>query len=129
MERRLKEIEGAMERKKREEKRKNILVRELKVEGREAEKEVEELCRRLETKVHIEGVRRIKSGGVGESDLVIVKLKSEEKKKELLGKKTAKREQGLAGGGPDVEGEENEMGVKRDSKREGTERWESMGRA
>ncbi|KMQ82133.1 hypothetical protein RF55_24052 [Lasius niger] len=65
MERRLKEMEGVIERKEREEKKKNILVRGLKVEGREVGREVKELCKRLETKVHIEGVRKIKSGGMG----------------------------------------------------------------
>lgn len=57
------------------------------MEGKDADKEIEELCRKLEVKVHVEGIRKVKMGGEGRDELLILKLGSEEEKKEMLGKK------------------------------------------
>ncbi|KMQ83326.1 hypothetical protein RF55_20333 [Lasius niger] len=84
--RRLKELEWGMEKREREERKRNIMVRGLRTEGKEARREVEELCKKLETRVHIEKIRKIK-GGAEESELMVVRLGSEEEKREIMGKK------------------------------------------
>lgn len=57
------------------------------MEGKDADKEIEELCRKLEVKVHVEVIRKVKMGGEGRDELLILKLRSEEEKKEMLWKK------------------------------------------
>ncbi|KMQ88293.1 hypothetical protein RF55_12247 [Lasius niger] len=88
--RELEELKGREERwklEKEEIKKKNILIKGLKVEGKDADKEIEELCRKLEVKVHVEVIRKVKMGGEGRDELLILKLGSEEEKKEMLWKK------------------------------------------
>ncbi|KMQ90925.1 reverse transcriptase [Lasius niger] len=56
--RRLKELEWRMEKREREDRKRNILFRGLKTKAKEARREVEELCRKLETRVHIEELEK-----------------------------------------------------------------------
>jgi len=83
---RVKEIEWRLERKERQERRKNIIIRGLEVkEGKRREK-VEEVMERIGARVKVEEVRKLGGGGLVET--VWVRLEGEEQKREVMGRKS-----------------------------------------
>lgn len=53
------------------------------MEGREVGKEMEELCKKLIARVCIEDIRKVKTGRVGNSELLAAKLGSEDEKRDF----------------------------------------------
>lgn len=60
MEEKIKEMENRIERKKREERRKNIMIKEMKVTEGKKRKAVEEILKDIGARVKIEEIRRMK---------------------------------------------------------------------
>lgn len=102
--------------KEREEKRKNVIIREMEVsEGRRKEM-AEEIIKRAEAKVSIEEVKRIGGDREKDREIVLVRLGSEEQRREVLMKKSnlrGRREIIME----DVEGEKNAMETGGDRRR------------
>jgi len=83
---RMKEMEKRLERKERKERRKNILIRELEVEGEgKRKKAVEEVLEKIEAEVEVvvEEVRKI-GRGEGKTETAWVRLKNEEQRNEVI---------------------------------------------
>jgi len=80
----MKEMEKKLERKERKERRKNILIRGLEVEGEgERRKAVEEVLEKIGAAVEVEEVRKI-GRGEGKTETVWVRLKNEEQRSEVI---------------------------------------------
>lgn len=116
VERRIREMERKIEMKEREEKRKNVIIREMEVsEGRRKEM-AEEIIKRTEAKVSIEEVKRIGGDREKDREIMLVRLGSEEQRREVLMKKSNlrdRRERIME----DVEGEKNAMETGGDRRR------------
>ncbi|KAL6417343.1 hypothetical protein ACFW04_014592 [Cataglyphis niger] len=81
----IKELESRMQRREREERRKNVLIKEVE-EGRRRVA-VEELFESIEIKSEIEEVRKIVGSVERGREMVVVKLKSEEQRTEVWNRK------------------------------------------
>lgn len=83
----VKEIERRMERREREERKRNVLIKGVEVKEGRRRIAIEEVFASIGVKVEIEGVKRI--GGVleGGREMILVRLKDEEQKKEIWDKK------------------------------------------
>lgn len=91
VEKRIREMERKIEMKEREEKRKNVIIREMEVsEGRRKEM-AEEIIKRTGAKVSIEEVKRIGGDREKDRETVLVRLGSEEQRREVLMKKSTLR--------------------------------------
>ena len=71
----------------REERRRNIAIKGLRLEGKELKDGVEEIFKRIETKVEVEAVRKIGKEGRRGEGIALVKLKNMEHKREVMRKK------------------------------------------
>jgi len=80
---RVKRLERKIERKEREERRKNIVVKGLKEEDENA-KGLEKVWKKLGVEVKVEEVKRVRAGGGRGGGIVIVKVGSEEEKKGIM---------------------------------------------
>ncbi|KAK2578550.1 hypothetical protein KPH14_012579 [Odynerus spinipes] len=81
-------IEEKIEAKEREERRKNVVVRGMKVKREEAKEKVEELMKEIGVGEGIEKVKEVKEDrGKDGSKIIVVELKSMETKREVMGKK------------------------------------------
>ncbi|XP_011859447.1 PREDICTED: golgin subfamily A member 6-like protein 22, partial [Vollenhovia emeryi] len=87
LEERVKWMEGMMERKERENRRRNVVIRGLEVKEGKRREEVEKIIQKIKTEVEIEEMRKVGSGGGGEGEMVVVKLAKEEQKWEVIRKK------------------------------------------
>lgn len=88
VERRIREVKRKIEMKEREGKRRNILIRGMKVrEGRRKEM-VEETMERIGAKVSVEEVRKIGEDKEKDRETVLVRLGNEEQRREVLMKKS-----------------------------------------
>lgn len=116
VERRIREMERKIEMKEREGKKKNVITKEMEVsEGRRKEM-AEEIIKRTGAKVSIEEVRRIGGDKEKDRETVLVRLGSEEQRREDLTKKSnlrGRRERIME----DVEGEKNAMETGGDRRR------------
>lgn len=82
MERRVKE----MERKEREDRRRNIIIRGVKIKKRETREAVEEIIRAVGVKVEGIEIRRLGGGEKGR-ETVWMRLENEEQKREVMSRK------------------------------------------
>lgn len=119
---RIRDMERKLEWREREKKKRNIVMKGLKVGKGRIEVEIEKVMSNIGVKVRIEEVRRIKTGKEEWGEMVVVKLGSEEKKKKVMEGKKKLRGGGLDNGGFNLGREENEMENKRDSKKRRGER-------
>lgn len=87
MEGKIKELEKGLERKERKEKRKNIVIKKIKVKEGKRREVVEEMMKDIGMKVKIEEIRRLKGNEEGETEMIWVRLESEEQRREILEKK------------------------------------------
>lgn len=87
MEGKIKELEKGLERKERKEKRKNIVIKGIKVKEGKRREVVEEMMKDIGMKVKIEEIRRLKGNEEGETEMIWVRLESEEQRREILEKK------------------------------------------
>lgn len=88
---RMRDMEKKLEWREREEMKKNIVMRGLKVG--EGNIEIEKVMKDIGVEVRIGGVRRIKTGKGEWGEMVVVKLGSEEEKKNVMeGKKKLRGE-------------------------------------
>jgi len=97
MEIRIREMERRVERKEREERRKNVIMKGIKG-GKgidEIEKEVEGLLRDVGIEVELEGIKVIGEGRKGETRPIVVKMRKMEQKRELMIRKRKVRERGI----------------------------------
>jgi len=116
---RIKALERKWERKERDDRRKNILIKGLKVGEEELKKRVEKILEGVRGDIKVEEVKNIQAGKMEKGKLVVVRLKSEDMRRRVL------RNKGKGGnmdtGGPDMGGEKKEMEDQEDSKRGGGE--------
>lgn len=87
MEGKIKELEKGLERKERKEKRKNIVIKGIKVKEGKRREVVEEMMKDIGMKVKIEEIRRLKGNEEGETEMIWVRLESEKQRREILEKK------------------------------------------
>lgn len=80
----IKEIEKRLERKKKEERRKNIVIKEIKVKERKRREDVKEIMKDIIMKVKIEEIRRIKGNEGRRTEMLWIRLENEEQRKEIL---------------------------------------------
>jgi len=80
---RLKEMEWKMERKEREEKRRNIVIKGIKGDKEEVQKEIKEIMRELGVEIDPENIRCLIKDGK-ETKLAIVRLKNMEQKRRIM---------------------------------------------
>jgi len=85
IEKRLRGMERKIELREREERKRNFLIKGLVVKEGKRKEAVEEIFKILEVKADIEEVKRI--GGEGEREMAVVRMSSEEQKKEVMRKK------------------------------------------
>ncbi|KAL6418378.1 hypothetical protein ACFW04_012164 [Cataglyphis niger] len=83
----IKELESRMQRREREERRKNVLIKGVEVKKGRRRVAVEKLFESIEIKSEIEEVRKIVGGVEGGREMVVVKLKSEEQRTEVWNRK------------------------------------------
>jgi len=97
MEIKIRGMERRLERKEREERRKNVIIKGIK--GRkgkdEIEKEVQGLLRDVGIEVELEGIKVIGEGKKGETGSIVVKMRKMEQKRELMIRKRKVRERGI----------------------------------
>lgn len=117
VEKKLREMEWGWEKKEREKRTRNIIVREIEAEEGREETVVKELCKKLEVVVKVEKVRRIRMKGEEKKEMLVVKLGKEEEKRELLRKKRLLKGSNIWIEGFDMEGEKDEMGAEEVSER------------
>lgn len=85
---RMRDMERKLEWREREKRKRNIVMKALKVGEGRIEVGIEKVMSNIGVKVRIEGMRRIKTGKEEWREMVVVKLGSEEKKKKVMeGKK------------------------------------------
>lgn len=90
---RMRDMERKLEWREREEMKKNIVMRGLKVGEGNIETGIEKVMKDIGVEVRIEEVRRIKTGKGEWGEMVVVKLGSEEEKKKVMeGKKKLRGE-------------------------------------
>lgn len=88
MEGKIKELgEKGLERKERKERRKNIVIKGIKVKEGKRREVVKEMMKDIGMKVKIEEIRRLKGNEEGETEMIWVRLESEEQRREILEKK------------------------------------------
>ncbi|KAL6420868.1 hypothetical protein ACFW04_014384 [Cataglyphis niger] len=83
----IKELESRMERREREERRKNVLIKGVEIKEGRRKVAVEELLGSIGVKAEIEEVRKIGGDGKGGRQMIIVRLKNEEQRMEVWNKK------------------------------------------
>lgn len=83
---RLRQMERRLERKEREERKRNVVIKGLRLEGKELKEEVENVFKRIDAKVEIEEVRSVGKETRREK-IVLVKLKKWEHKRDVMTKK------------------------------------------
>lgn len=88
---RMEEMERKMERREKEERRRNVVVKGLRVEDGKVKEGIEKVLGEIGGRVRIEEVRQIKTGKEDWGEMVIVRLGSEEEKRRVMkGKKKLK---------------------------------------
>ncbi|EFN88061.1 hypothetical protein EAI_15286 [Harpegnathos saltator] len=88
----IRELEIRIDKKEREERRKNVLVRRVEIGVKGMEEGVKEVWRRMELKVEMREVKRPGNGQKEEDGMVLVKLDSlKEKRKVMEAKKLRRR--------------------------------------
>lgn len=75
---RIKVLEEKMERKEKEDRKRNIIIKEVKVKERKGREAVEEIMRFLGVKVEVEEVRGLKEKTERDTGIIWVRLRNEE---------------------------------------------------
>lgn len=88
VEEKMKEVEIKLERKEREERRRNVVIRGVEVKERKREEAVEEILKCIGAKAKIEEVKRLGRGRDGERETIWVRLQNEEQKRVVMIKKS-----------------------------------------
>jgi len=83
----LREIERRMEKKEREERRKNVIIRGLEVKEGKRKEAVEEILKEIGVEVEVKEIWRISGDREKGREAVGVKIEEEGKRKEIWGKK------------------------------------------
>jgi len=94
MEIKIRGMERRLERKEREERRKNVIIKGGKGKN-EIEKEVEGLLREVGIEVELEGIKVTGEGRKGEIGPIMIKMRKMEQKRELMIRKRKVRERGI----------------------------------
>lgn len=123
----MKEIERKLVRKEREERRRNVVMKVVKVKDGKRKEAAEETLKEIGAKVKIDEVMKVKDGGERGTEIIWVKIENEEQKEVMRRKKELreKKERILE----DLTWEERKMkwGLKNNSKGGKEKRRESMG--
>lgn len=82
----MKGIERKLDRKKREERRKNVVMKGVEVKDRKRTRATEEILREIGAKAKIEEVKKIKDGEKS-IEIIWVRIENEEQKKEGMRRK------------------------------------------
>lgn len=132
MNKKLKGIERKLELKDREERRKNVIIRGLKVEGEDRKKKVEEIMDFIGAKVDVIETKRLAEDREKGREMVWVRLKDEEQRREIWGKKSKLRGR-KERIGEDLTWRERKMkwlleDIAREEEREGRRVWLRYGR-
>lgn len=83
----MKVLERKMERKEREERKRNVAIKGLKVEEGKIREEIEEVMREIGARVNIKEMRKVGAGRGDKGEIVVVKLGNENERKEIMGGK------------------------------------------
>jgi len=83
----VKELEKRLEKKEREERRKNVIIKGLKVKEGNRREAVEEVLNVLEVRGNIEEVKRVGGDREQDREMVLVRLKIEEQRGEIMKRK------------------------------------------
>lgn len=86
MEERIRKIERICDRKERQQRKRNIVIKRYKDE-RELKSKIDEIFKKIGAKVEIDGIKEIKTSREDWGGLAVVSLKSEEDRREVLRKK------------------------------------------
>lgn len=81
--RKVKWMEWKIEKEEREKRKRNIVIKGVK-KTESIEREIEEICRSIEVKVEIEGIKELRTGREERGEMILVKLKDEEMKREVM---------------------------------------------
>jgi len=87
LEERVRKMEGSWEWKERKERRRKVVVKGYKTEGKDVKSKVEEIIRRVGAEVTVEEVREIKTGREEQGGFAVVTFRTEEEKREVMRKK------------------------------------------
>lgn len=81
--RKVKRMEWIMEKEERDKRRKNIVIKGLK-RTESKEREIEEICKSIGVEIGIVDIRKIKTGREEKGEMIVVKLREEEMKREVM---------------------------------------------
>ena len=88
MEEKVRVMEIRIERKEREDRKRNIVIRGLKIERGNARQEIEGIMKEIGVEVKMEKIKQVRTGKEEWGDMVVVKLGGEEEKRKVMeGKK------------------------------------------
>jgi len=87
LEERVKKVERMWDRRERQERRRNVVVKGYKVDGRGMNIQIKEIFEKIRAEVEIDDIRVVKTGREEWGGMAVVSLRSEEDKKEVMRKK------------------------------------------
>lgn len=88
----IKGLERWIEKREREDRKKNIVIKGLEVKEGRRKEAVEEIMEKIEVKAKIEEIKRVGFKTMKEKEMVMVKLTKEEQRREILRKKSNLKE-------------------------------------
>jgi len=91
LEERMKKVERMWDRRERQERRRNVVVKGYKVDGRGVTSQIKEIFEKIRAEVEIDEIRVVKTGREEWGGMAVVSLRSEEDKKEVMRKKKGLR--------------------------------------
>jgi len=87
MEERIRKMEMTWERRERQERKRNVVVKGYKEDGGRVENKIKEIFEKIGAEVGIEEVRKVKTGREERGGMAVVRLKSEAEKEEVMSRK------------------------------------------
>lgn len=92
MEKRMREMKRKLKRKERDDRKRNIVIKGLRVEEGRVKEGIEKLMKEIGVKVKIGEIRRIRTGKEERGEMVIVRLNNEEERRKIESKRKLKGE-------------------------------------
>lgn len=88
---RLKEIERKIEWRDREERKRNVIIKGVEIKEGKRREAVEKVLEIIRARVEVREVKRIARDGDREGEMILVRLRSEEQRKEVMERKAKLR--------------------------------------
>jgi len=86
-ERKVREMERVWEKRERQERRKNLVIKGFKEEGKGAEARVKEIFEQIGARAEVEEVRVVRTGKEERGEMAVVRMRTEEGRREVMEKK------------------------------------------